>query len=214
MEPHTRNCIATVLALSVVARFYALQGLTDMAHHIGASVHVAWRLATEQPGRVTHAVVLDILPTYGPITREFATAYFHWFFLTQPAPFPEQLIEGAPEAFLRRFLSRPGITPEAAAEYLRALREPGTAHGWCEDYRAGATIDEQHEAETRGQRVTCPLLVLWGERSLVGTSFDPLRLWREVATDVRGRALPGGHNLPEELPDQTLSAILEFIPAR
>ena len=174
---------------------------------------VAWRLATEQPARVTQAVVLDIIPTYGPVTREFATAYFHWFFLTQPAPFPEQLIEGAPEAFLRRFLSRPGITPEAAAEYLRALREPGTAHGWCEDYRAGATIDEQHEAETRGQRVTCPLLVLWGERSLVGTSYDPLRLWREVASDVRGRALPGGHNLPEELPEQTLSAILEFIPA-
>ena len=174
---------------------------------------VAWRLATEQPARVTQAVVLDIIPTYGPVTRDFATAYFHWFFLTQPAPFPEQLIEGAPEAFLRRFLSRPGITPEAAAEYLRALREPGTAHGWCEDYRAGATIDEQHEAETRAQRVTCPLLVLWGERSLVGTSYDPLRLWREVATDVRGRALPGGHNLPEELPEQTLSAILEFIPA-
>jgi len=174
---------------------------------------VAWRLATEQPGRVTRAAVLDILPTYGPVTREFAAAYFHWFFLTQPAPFPEQLIEGAPEAFLRRFLSRPGITPEAAAEYLRALREPGTAHGWCEDYRAGATIDEQHEAETRSKRVTCPLLVLWGERSLVGTSFEPLRLWREVATDVQGRALPGGHNLAEELPDQTLSAILEFCPA-
>jgi haloacetate dehalogenase len=175
---------------------------------------VAWRLATEQREHVTRAVILDIVPTpYANVTREFATAYFHWFFLIQPAPFPEQLIEGAPEAFLRRFLSRPGITPEAAAEYLRALREPGTAHGWCEDYRAGATIDEQHEAETRGRRVTCPLLVLWGERSIVGTAYDPLRLWREVATDVRGRALPGGHNLPEELPEQTLSAILEFISA-
>jgi haloacetate dehalogenase len=172
---------------------------------------VAWRLATEQPEHVTRAVILDIVPKpYANVTREFATAYFHWFFLIQPAPFPEQLIEAAPEAFLQRFLSRTGITPEAAAEYLRALREPGTAHGWCEDYRAGATIDEQHEMETRDRRMTCPLLLLWGERSIVGTLYDPLRLWREVATDVRGRALPGGHNLPEELPEQTLAAILEF----
>lgn len=90
---------------------------------------------------------------------------------------------------------------------------PGTAHAMCEDYRAGASIDEVHDAETRDQRVTCPLLVLWGERSLVGTSSDPLRLWREVATDVRGGALPGGHNLPEELPDRTLAEILAFLPA-
>jgi haloacetate dehalogenase len=174
---------------------------------------VTWRLATEQPQHVSRAIVLDIVPTYGPVTREFATAYFHWFFLTQPAPFPEQLIEGARETFLRRFLSRAGITSVAFAEYLRAAREPGTVHGWCEDYRAGMTIDEQHEAETRDRRVTCPLLVLWGDRSLVGTSYDPLRLWREVATDVRGRSLPGGHNLAEELPEQTLSAVLEFIVA-
>jgi len=175
---------------------------------------VAWRLAAEQPERVTRAAIIDIVPRpYANVTRDFATAYFHWFFLIQPAPFPEQLIEAAPEAFLRRFLSRPGITADAFAEYLRAVREPGTAHGWCEDYRAGATIDEQHDTETRERRVTCPLLVLWGERSIVGTSYDPLSLWREVATDVQGRALPGGHNLPEELPEPTRSAILEFIPA-
>jgi len=99
---------------------------------------VAWRRATEHSQHVSRAIVLDIVPTYGPLTREFAIAYFHWFFLTQPAPFPEQLIEGASETFLRRFLSRPGITPEAFAEYLRALREPGTAHAWCEDYRVKA----------------------------------------------------------------------------
>lgn len=195
-----------------VMRALGFERFAVVGHDRGG--RVAWRLATEQPEHVTRAVILDIVPTpYANVTREFATAYFHWFFLIQPAPFPEQLIEGASEAFLRRFLSRPGITPEAFAEYLRALREPGTAHGWCEDYRAGATIDEQHEAETRDKRVTCPLLVLWGERSIVGTSYDPLHLWRTVATDVRGKSLPGGHNLPEELPDQTLSAILEFIPA-
>ena len=173
---------------------------------------VAWRLATEQPERVTRAAILDIVPRpYANVTREFATAYFHWFFLIQPAPFPEQLIEAAPEVFLRRFLSRTGITPEAFAEYLRAVREPGTAHAWCEDYRAGATIDEQHDSETRARRVTCPLLVLWGERSQVGTTYEPLSQWREVASDVRGRSLPGGHNLPEELPEQTLAALREFL---
>jgi len=203
---------AMVLDQVEVMRALGFERFAVVGHDRGG--RVAWRLATEQPEHVTHAVILDIVPTpYANVTREFATAYFHWFFLIQPAPFPEQLIEGAPEAFLRRFLSRPGITPEAFAEYLRALREPGTAHGWCEDYRAGATIDEQHEAETRDKHVTCPLLVLWGERSIVGTSYDPLRLWRSVATDVRGKSLPGGHNLPEELPDQTLSAIFEFIPA-
>jgi haloacetate dehalogenase len=175
---------------------------------------VAWRLATEHPQRVTRAVILDIVPKpYAMVTREFATAYFHWFFLIQPGPFPEQLIEAAPEAFLRRFLSRQGITADAFAEYLRALRQPGTAHGMCEDYRAGASIDEIHEAETRDRRVTCPLLVLWGERSTVGTLYEPMRLWRDVATDVRGRALPGGHSLPEELPEQVLSEILAFMPA-
>lgn len=195
-----------------VMRALGFERFAVVGHDRGG--RVIWRLATEQPEHVTRAVILDIVPTpYANVTREFATAYFHWFFLIQPAPFPEQLIEGAPETFLRRFLSRAGITPEAFAEYLRALREPGTVHGWCEDYRAGATIDEQHEAETRDKRVTCPLLVLWGERSLVGTSYDPLLLWRSVATDVRGRSLPGGHSLPEELPEQTLSAILEFIPA-
>lgn len=173
----------------------------------------AWRGGSPRSSRkhVSRAIVLDIVPSYGPITREFATAYFHWFFLTQPAPFPEQLIESATETFLRRFLSRTGITPEAFAEYLRASRQRGTVHGWCEDYRAGMTIDEEHEAETRDRRGTCPLLVLWGERSIVGTSYDPLRLWREAANDVSGGSLPGGHNLAEELPEQTLSAILEFI---
>lgn len=174
---------------------------------------VAWRLATEHPDRVTRAAVLDIVPMpYAHVTRDFATAYFHWFFLIQAAPFPELLIEAAPEALLRQFLPATGITSDAFAAYLRALRRPGTAHAMCEDYRAGASIDEVHQAELRDRRVVCPLLVLWGEHSVVGTQYDdPLALWRDVATDVRGRALPGGHFLPEEVPDQTLAEILRFM---
>ena len=116
-----------------------------------------------------------------------------------------------PPAFLRRFLPDTGVTPDALAEYLRALRRPGTAHAMCEDYRSGASIDEVHQAESGDRRITCPLLVLWGGHSVVGTQYDPLALWRDVAIDVRGRALPGGHFLPEEVPDETLAALLTFM---
>jgi len=149
---------------------------------------------------------------YATVTREFATAYFHWFFLIQPAPFPETLIGNNAEYFLRsRFLGGTAITPEAFAEYLRCFRDPATIHATCEDYRAGATIDLTHSDETRDRKVTCPLLVLWGERGVVGRLYDPMKVWREHATDVRGKALPAGHFLPEEVPDQTLAELLAFL---
>ena len=193
-----------------VMRTLGFERFAVVGHDRGG--RVTWRLATEHPERVTRAAVLDIVPMpYAHVTREFATAYFHWFFLIQEAPFPEQLIETAPAAFLRQFLPEKGVTPDAFAEYLHALRRPGTAHAMCEDYRAGASIDEVHQAESQDRRVTCPLLVLWGEHSVVGTQYDPLALWRDVATDVRERALPAGHFLPEELPDRTLAEILAFM---
>ena len=158
------------------------------------------------------AAVLDIVPLpYAQVTRDLATAYFHWFFLIQAAPFPEQLIEAAPATFLRRFLPDTGVAADAFAEYLRALRRPGTAHAMCEDYRAGASIDEVHQAEWADRRITCPLLVLWGEHSVVGTQYELLALWRDVALDVRGHALPCGHFLPEEVADQTLAQLLMFM---
>lgn len=175
---------------------------------------VTWRLAMERPEHVSRAVILDIVPRpYDTVTRAFATAYFHWFFLIQEAPFPETLIAGAPEAFLRQFLPERGITPEAFAEYLRAMHLPGTIHAMCEDYRAGASIDERHDAETRDRRITCPLLVLWGERGVVGSLPDPLAPWRDVATDVRGAALPCGHFIPEEVPERLLQEITDFVPS-
>ena len=193
-----------------VMRVLGFQRFAVVGHDRGG--RVTWRLATEYPDSVTRATVLDIVPMpYAHVTREFATAYFHWFFLIQEAPFPEQLIEAAPAAFLRQFLPEKGVTPDAFAEYLRALRRPGTAHAMCEDYRAGASIDEVHQAESRDRRIICPLLVLWGEHSVVGTQYNPLPLWRDVATDVRGRALPAGHFLPEEVPDHTLAEILAFM---
>jgi haloacetate dehalogenase len=185
-----------------------------VGHDRGA--RVAWRLAVEHPDAVTRAAVLDIVPLpYSMVTREFAEQYFHWFFLIQPAPFPETLIGNSAEFYLRSRFLRPTVgtgamAPEAVAEYLRCFKDPATIHATCEDYRAGATIDIMHADETRDRKVVCPLLVLWGERGVVGRLYDPMKIWREHATDVRGKALPAGHFLPEEVPDETLAELLAF----
>ena len=186
-----------------------------VGHDRGA--RVAWRLAVEHPQRVTRAAVLDIVPLpYSSVTREFATQYFHWFFLIQPAPFPETLIGNNAEFYLRSRFFRPtggtnAITEQALAEYLRCFRKPETIHATCEDYRAGATIDLEHSSADGDRKVTSPLLVLWGDRGTVGRLYDVMSIWRQHAVDVRGRALPAGHFLPEEVPDETLEALVPFL---
>src|SRR5678816_1725287 len=157
---------------------------------------VAWRLCVEHPDRVTRAAILDIVPLpYSRVTREFATQYFHWFFLIQPAPFPETLIGNSAEYYLRSRFQRPGVaanvfTPEALAEYLRCFRDPACIHATCEDYRAGASIDLDHAAEDGTRKVMCPLLVLWGDRGTVGRLEPVMDLWREKAVNVSGKSLP------------------------
>ena len=186
-----------------------------VGHDRGA--RVAWRLTVEHPDRVTRAVFLDIVPLpYSMVTREFATQYYHWFFLIQPAPFPETLIGNNVEPYLRSRFMRPtggthAISPEAFAEYLRCFEDPATIHATCEDYRAGATIDLEHSGEDGTRRVMCPLLVLWGERGTVGRLYDVMVIWRDHAVNVKGKALPGGHFLPEEVPDETLRELNSFL---
>ena len=200
-----------------VMRAVGFNRFAVVGHDRGA--RVTWRLALEHPEVVTRAAVLDIVPLpYSMVTREFAEQYFHWFFLIQPAPFPETLIGNSADFYLRsRFLRPTGgtgaMTAEAIAEYVRCFKDPATIHSTCEDYRAGATIDIAHADETRDRKVTCPLLVLWGERGTVGRLYDPLKIWREHAADVRGKALPAGHFLPEEVPDQTVAELLTFLQA-
>jgi haloacetate dehalogenase len=178
---------------------------------------VTWRMAVENPERVTRAAILDIVPLpYSTVTREFATEYFHWFFLIQPAPFPETLIGNSAEFYLRsRFLrssaSSSIFTPEAIAEYLRCFKDPAAIHGSCEDYRAGATIDIEHSNADGGRKVQCPLLVLWSQRGTVGRLYDVMAIWRQHAVNVSGKALAAGHFLPEEVPDDTLAELLPFL---
>ena len=176
---------------------------------------VAWRLAVEHPQAITKAAVLDIVPLpYSRVSRAFATQYYHWFFLIQPAPFPETLIANSVETYLRSRFERPtggttAIAPEAYAEYRRCFDE-AAIHASCEDYRAGASIDLEHAAGDGDRRVMCPLLVLWGERSTVGRLEPVMEIWREKATDVTASAVQAGHFLAEEAPDETVAELLRF----
>jgi haloacetate dehalogenase len=182
---------------------------------------VAYRLALDHPERVEKLVTLDIAPTlamYEQTTMEFAKAYFHWFLLIQPEPFPETLMRADPEFFLKSFMGRRSaglahFAPEAFAEYLRCFRQPDTPHGICEDYRASATIDLVHEREdlATGRKIRCPLLALWGGDGAVEKCFEPLDEWRKLAADVRGHPLPCGHYIPEEAPEELLAELLAFL---
>ncbi|HIQ42431.1 Haloacetate dehalogenase H-1 [Pseudomonas sp. THAF187a] len=190
-----------------------------LAHDRGA--RVAHRLAQDHPEAVKHLITLDIAPTlamYEQTSEAFARAYWHWFFLIRPAPLPETLIEANPELYLRsvmgaRSAGMKPFTDEALAEYLRCLSLPGTAHGLCEDYRASAGIDLEHDrADVQaGRKLSVPLLALWGAEGTVGRCFDPLQEWRRVAADVHGKALPCGHYIAEEVPQVLLEEVLAFL---
>lgn len=180
---------------------------------------VSHRLACDHPEAVARLAVLDISPTltmYERTDMAFARAYWHWFFLIQPAPIPEQMIGRDPHFYLRRKMGdgaagmKP-FAPEAWAEYERCFT-PETIHASCEDYRAAATIDLEHDRTDRaaGRRLACPLLALWGAHGVIEKCFTPLADWGAVASDVRGRALPAGHYLPEEVPDLVATEFEQF----
>ncbi len=181
---------------------------------------VAHRLAIDHPGRVERLAVLDIAPTremYRDTREAFARAYWHWFFLIQPAPFPERMIGADPDAYwLKKCGSgsaglRP-FDPRALDEYLRCFRDPAVIHASCEDYRAAASIDIAHDDADGALKLSMPLLALWGERGAVHACFDVPALWRERAADVRARPLPGGHYLAEELPGDVAEELAAFFP--
>ncbi|AXA64710.1 alpha/beta fold hydrolase [Pseudomonas oryzihabitans] len=190
-----------------------------LAHDRGA--RVAHRLALDHPAAVERLMLLDIAPTlamYRQTDEAFARAYWHWFFLIRPAPLPERLIEADPEGYLKgvmgtRSAGLAPFPPEVLAEYLRCLSLPGTARGICEDYRASAGIDLAHDQADldAGRRLELPLRILWGAEGTVGRCFDPLAEWRQVATQVSGCALPGGHYLAEELPELVADEALAFL---
>ena len=188
-----------------------------VAHDRGA--RVAHRMALDHPDRIARLVLLDIAPTatmYAQTNREFATRYFWWFFLIQPFDLPERMIAADPDHFLDRHLAgqikvEGALDPRVVAEYRRCYRDPATRHAICEDYRAAASIDLDHDAADGERRIEAPLLLLWGENGTVGTLFDVMESWRLKARDVRGRALPCGHSPQEEVPGLLLAELDAFL---
>lgn len=189
-------------------------------HDRGA--RVAHRLAIDHPARVERLAVLDIVPTLEHLERAdmaFAMGYYHWFWLAQPHPFPEVLINAAPEAWFAAHTSREPKPPDffdrdALADYLEHVRDPDMIRGMCEDYRAAATIDLRHDRDSRaaGNRIECPLLVLWGARGKIGEWYDALAIWREYCSaEVTGRALASGHYLAEEAPEAVVDELVRFV---
>ena len=190
-----------------------------LAHDRGA--RVAHRLALDHPDAVTRMILLDIAPTlamYTQANEEFARAYWHWFFLIRPTPLPEKLIEADPENYLRtvmgtRSAGMDPFTDDAFSEYLRCLKLPGAAIAICEDYRASAGLDLEHDQADidAGNKLKCPLLALWGEKGTVGRCFSPLHEWQKVALNVDGNALASGHYIAEEIPELLLEYTLDFL---
>jgi haloacetate dehalogenase len=188
-----------------------------IGHDRGA--RVAHRMALDAPGCVEKLVLLDIAPTasmYALTDKEFATRYFWWFFLIQPFDLPERLIGADPDYFLEKHIAGqikiPGsVDPRVMAEYRRCYRDPAMRHAACEDYRAAAGIDLEHDAADAGRRIMAPLLALWGASGTVGALYDVSALWREKATDVGGHAIDCGHSPQEEAPEALLQALEGFL---
>jgi haloacetate dehalogenase len=184
-------------------------------HDRGA--RVAHRLALDHSQNVERLALLDIVPTlyrFETIDQKAATGSFHWFFLIQPGGLPERLIGAESEFFLRHMLrawaqDKEAFDPEAFAEYLRCFRNPETIRATCAEYRAGASIDLDHDRADRGRRITPPLLVLWGRRSGQGSGYV-LAVWRDHAETVSGHGIDSGHYLPEEAPGETYGALRGF----
>ncbi|MEM9944460.1 MAG: alpha/beta hydrolase [Cyanobacteria bacterium P01_D01_bin.36] len=204
------------------------QDLIGLMDHLGFDTFMAaghdrggrvlHRLLLDHPTRVTRAAVIDIVPTrhiFRTINQQMATVYEHWFFLIQPDKFPERLIGQDPDYYLTTKLHRwsanpAAFTSEAMAEYRRCFRRPEVIHGTCEDYRAAASIDLEHDEADIERKIECPLLVLWGSKGAMEKNYDVLAVWRDCAKDVQGHALDCGHFVPEEVSEECVRSLLAF----
>ena len=178
----------------------------------------AHRMALDYPDSVLKIAVLDIIPTlkiFSNVTKEFATVYSHWFFMLAPDPIPETLYMNSADFYLRsqwfKGLIPDLISEDAFSEYLQNFTDPASMHSMCEDYRAAASIDLEHDKADFATKVGCPLLTLWGGTGAMDRLYDVIETWRERAVTVTGRSLAGGHWLPEQLPEETITELLAFL---
>ena len=219
--PHSKRA----MALDQVEAMAALgfERFAVAGHDRGG--RVAYRMALDHPEKVQRLAVLDIVPTgevWRRADRDFALGYWHWAFLAQPAPLPERLIGGDPQAYFDLHVgagmglgAAPGRYPAAVLDaYRRAFDDPGAVEAMCEDYRAGASVDAASDDADReaGRTIACPVLVLWGGRGALPRFYrDVLEVWRPWAPDLRGQALDASHFLPEDRPHETAEALLGFL---
>ena len=198
-----------------------MRGLGYDRFHVGAhdrGGRVAHRMGMDHPEAVIAMTILDIAPTremYANTDADFARAYWHWFFLIQPHPLPETMIGTDPDAYWRlKCCDVPGsdapFAPAALEEYLSCFRDPAAIRASCEDYRAAYTTDIAHDDSDDGARLSMPIQVLWGAHGVIERCFDCLALWRLRSENVVGRALPSGHYMAEEIPDQISAAMRDF----
>ena len=219
--PYTKRAMARVMVEAMQRLGHARFAVAG--HDRGA--RVTYRMALDHGDRLTRAAVLDILPTYdywNRMDRAFALRIYHWTFLAQPHPLPENLIASDPDAYYTHTLgswTKAGVEasfdPRALAHYLSALRDQQRIRAACEDYRAGAYADFEHDKADfeAGRRIAVPLLALWGGRGIAAGASTPLDTWRLRAENVTGQAIDGGHFLPEENPQATADAMLAFFTA-
>jgi haloacetate dehalogenase len=206
-----------VMAALGATRFYAA------GHDRGA--RVLHRMCLDHPDKVARAAILDIIPQhhlFTRTTREWAKASYHWFFMIQPYDLPERLMSADPDFFITKKLAKTaqGLSffgKEALEEYKRCFRNPATVHAMCEDYRATATVDLAMDTEdfASGRKIKCPALVLWGATGSVGRHQRPAEIWPRYASNIVGaKALPCGHYLSEEAPEETYAELRAFFSAR
>jgi haloacetate dehalogenase len=214
--PHSKRAFARdqLQAMSALGH----QRFAVAGHDRGG--RVGYRMALDHPDRVTALAVLDIVPTAEVWARaddKLAMVYWHWAFLAQPAPLPERLIGGDPEAFFAHMRSiglgrEPGRYPEAVmAAYRAQLEDAAVVQAICEDYRAGASIDRRLDETDRGRPIECPVLALWGTRGALPLFYgDVLEVWRAWARDLRGHGVDASHFLAEDRPEETAQTLIAF----
>jgi haloacetate dehalogenase len=198
-----------------VMEAFELDQFAVVGHDRGA--RVAHRMSLDHPDKIAKVALLDIVPTayaFATVNKQMAIDTYHWFFLIQPDGLPETLIGPHSDFYLRWTFDHWGATPdaiteEAFAEYRRCF-DTATIRATCEDYRAAATVDLQHDEYDKSRKLEMPLLLLWSSTG-TGATYDVLSIWRDYARNVRGRALDCGHFLAEERPEETAATLIEFL---